>query len=256
MNLKTTTQIAIETGCWDQDHNLFLCGVDGLQHINDTLHFAIKNNDINNTNHTFKNVFGFDCKFFYTIEQMNNGEVVRYERGLGNLYEHNDKVYLKRNPMIGGKNSRDLYYDKTVCTQFQCDDCSHIVVTSSYPPTYIECLTDKNSIITSIESFIPHSFIVEENSIVGRLDGDVESISFKNKAFIDLISDALCKYTKQLVLKTSKLDVKKISTPVLQINPSTSPPAKDGCIYYDEVEKSLKFYDGSKWRTLVFKDDE
>lgn len=255
MNLKTVTQTAIETGCIDQDDNLYLCGVEGLQQVNEFLSLAVKNNNINQNN-TFKNVFGFDCKFFYIIEQMQNGEVIRYERGLGNLYENNDKIFLKRNPMVAGKNSRELCFDKTICTKFQCDNCSQLVVCSSYPPSYIECLVDKNSIITSIESFIPHSFVVEENSLVGRLDGDVKSISLKDKSFIDLVSDALCKYTKQLSLKTSKLDAKKISAPILQINPSAPPPAKEGCIYYDESEKALKFYDGTKWRTLIFKDDE
>ena len=254
MNLKTTTQLAIEIGCIDQDNNLYLCGTEGLSQVSDPLALAIKNNDLNH-NHTFKNVFGFDCKFFYVIEQMKDGDTIRYERGLGNLYQHNDKIYLKRSPMVAGKNHKEISFDRTICTRFQCEDCSHLVVHSTYPQSYIECLADKNSIITSIESFIPHSFVVEENSVVGRLDGNVESISFKNKTFIDLISDALCKYTKQLVLKTSKLDVKKISTPSLQLNPSPSPPAKKGCLYYDENDDSLKYYDGSKWRTLIFKDE-
>ena len=66
------------------------------------------------------------------------------------------------------------------------------------------------------------------------------------------VKDLLCKYTKQIVMKTSKLDVKTAGVKHLIFKGATKPLGKKGEIYYDEEEGTLKFYNGNRWLTFKF----
>ena len=58
---------------------------------------------------------------------------------------------------------------------------------------------------------------VDDKTLLGRFDDDIQSISMS-----DMVSNTLKhiqKYTKQLILKSSRLDVKKIKTNQLTFNP-------------------------------------
>lgn len=256
MNLTTSPTTAIELVSIYSNDELELLGTAGLSLVSQPLEFAIKNNDINES-HTFKNTFKVDDVFFYALEQVKDGTVTNYERGLGQLVFHNDKYLLKRKlPIATGTNASLSSVCHNGCAHFNCQNCEYLIAYTTVPLSYAECLVDKNSLITSVAPFHPHSFVIDNNSIVGRLDGDLCSISLDDKSFLDRLINALSSFTKQITLKTSKLDSKRISTPILQLNPTSNPAAKKGSVIYDENDNNLKYYDGSKWRTLVCKESE
>lgn len=256
MNLKSSTATAIELGHIDSSDNVELLGIEPLKQVNQALYFAVENKDIT-PNNTFKATFGPDCLFFYALEQIKNNTVIKYERGLGYYFEQDNKPFLKRHiPVATGNNSQNSTVCAGSCTKFSCSDCEHLVVYSTVPLSYAECLVHKNSLITSINSFHPHSFVVEENSIVGRLDGDVQSLSLDDKGLIESLVSSICKFTKQIVLKTSKLDVKKLSSNVIHLNKTSKSNAKAGDIIYDEADDNIKFYDGNDWKILMWQKDD
>ena len=81
-------------------------------------------------------------------------------------------------------------------------------------------------------------------------------MSFNSKEFADIVTESLTKYTKQLSLKASKLSVNKLSVKHLQLESSSDLNVKKGTFIYDETTDTVKFYNGSKWRTLQWVDEE
>lgn len=257
MNLKTSISTAIELGKHCSDNTIELLGIEPLKQVNKPLYYAVCNGDIN-CNNTFKSTFGPDVLFFYSIEQTKDNIVTKFERGIGYYFEKDNIQYIKRHiPIAMGNNSQDSTICTGSCAHFDCSDCEHLVVYSTVPTSYAECLIHANSIITSVSPFRPHSFVLENNSVVGRLDGNVQSLSLENKGFIESLISSISKFTKQIVLKASKLDIKKLACYTLHLNKTSKSSSKAGDIIYDEADDNLKYYDGTNWRILSWiKDSE
>lgn len=254
--LKTSLTTAIELVANSASADIELLGCQPLKQVSFPLKCAVENKDIT-CDHSFKNVFGSGVAFFYTLEQVRNEKVIRFERGIGSYYEKDNKSFLKRDlPIAKGSSNQDMVLCHGGCSTFDCSDCDHIVAYSSYPQTYAECLPHKNSIITSIAPFVPASLVVEEDSLLGRLDGDLTSIPLCSQSFLERIIELISSFTKQIILKTSKLDVKKIATNTIQLNPHNKAAPKKGCIIYDNDDDNIKYYDGSNWRTLTWQKDD
>lgn len=253
--LKTSTTVAIELISNSSNTDLELLGCQPLKQVSFPLKCAVENNNIT-CEHSFKQVFGSGVAFFYTLEQIRNEQVIRFERGIGSYYEQDNKSFLKRElPIATGSNNQDIVLCHGGCSTFECSDCDHIIAYSSYPQTYAECLSQKNSIITSIAPFVPSPLVIEPDCLIGRLDGDLTSIPLCSQSFLERIIELICSFTKQIILKTSKLDVKKLSTNMLQLNPHGKSAPKKGCLIYHETDDCLKYFDGSNWRTLMWQQD-
>ncbi|NDB59323.1 hypothetical protein EB001_12870 [bacterium] len=255
MNLKIPQIIAIELASAPHHNSdsLELLGIEPLKQVNNSLKIAVNAGDIT-SNNLFSNIFNSNDTFFYGLEEIKNGVTIKYERGLGSLVFENNRTFLKRNiPISVGTCPSDLKpCSNGSCASFHCSDCESIVVFSSYPANYNECLFAANTLITSSSPFLPSPFVVENNSLVGRLDKDLTSLSFNDSSFIEKLVKSISSYTKQILLKTSKLDIKKLATPHLLLNPSTKNNhlPKKGTIIYDESDDLIKYYDGTVWRSL------
>lgn len=255
MNLKTTTHKAIELARIDHEDNIELLGIYGLCDVNQPLSYAVKNKTITDCN-CFSHVFGNDCRFFYALEQVKNNKVIKYERGIGYLSDKNGKTVIVREiPIATGSDPSNQTPCVGGCTPFRCTDCDYLIAYSTVPQLYVENLLESNSLITSVAPFTPHSFSVSENSLVGRLDGNIQSLSLNENKFVEKLWGALSLFTKQIILKTSKLDIKKLATNILQFVPISKPAAKRGCLIYDKTDDQLKYYDGEKWRLLLWEED-
>ena len=106
---------------------------------------------------------------------------------------------------------------------------------------------------TSTEPYIPLMVYVDDNSLLGRFDDDIQSISMSD--LNDNTLKHIQKYTKQLILKSSRLDVKKIKTNQLTLDPHKKPDAKRGTLFYNDDVDALQYFDGEKWRTILCQDD-
>lgn len=252
MRLKTSQTIALERGRPDYTSNdIELLGTEALLCVDEFKHLNVSSKD-----NSFLSVFGLDVKFFYSLELKSNEAFV--ERGLGYVEQHDGKFFLKRSrPFYIIDNGVTLSAKRLrpiVCSDEEC-----LLVSSYTPTTFIETLTDSNSIITSISPHIPTSVVVGKNSVLGRREENVESIPLTDLLDEGQVSqfalNAIKQYTKNLILNSPKVNVKRISTNDLQLNPQKSAPQRKGVLYYDEKDDLLKYYDGQKWRMLVWTED-
>jgi hypothetical protein len=219
---------------------------------------SISNGDISSTKNSFLSVYGTDCKFFYSVE-IKSDSIGFIERGLGYVEQHDGKFFLKRNrPFYYIENGNAISLTKP--RPIAADDSLQVIAASYAPTTYIELLTDANALITSTSPHLPTSVVVDNHSLLGRLDGEIESLKISdivNEGRISEIAlNAIKQHTKNLILKSSKVDVKRLTTNDLQLHPQKSAPERKGVLYYDESENCLKYYDGEKWRTLTWTEDK
>jgi hypothetical protein len=243
----------------ENSNDLLLCGIDGIENANYDYSVAYHYGTIS-SNNSVSNVFGLgeNNKFFYILMCFRNNEIIRYESGNGYAYEKNGKQYFHRYlPMYEGKNPEHQQLVKKNQEKFICINDAVNVLVSSFPPDYSLNFYDKNCILASLDKSIPHAIQVLENSFLARVDvNDISSVSFDSKVFSDIVAEALTKYTKQLSLKTSKFSINKLSVKQLQLEPFIDSNVKKGTFIYDETTDTVKFYNGEKWRTLQWVDEE
>lgn len=223
-----------------------------LAHCCSSLNDCVKSKEISSEN-SFESVFGYDVNFYYIIEQIENETVINYERGIGCIYKKDNHTYLNRKLSFAtGKNAGELYPNRTnVPFPFKCyNDHSNIVLYSSLPPTYLECLAAENSVLCSSSPCLPNVVSLDNDSFLGRFDSTITSVSFSDSRLVDKIAALICKFTKQLKLKTSKLSLNRVETNMIDLVPSSDVKAKIGTLYYDEESDSLKLYTKNGWRTI------
>lgn len=190
MKIKTSNVVAVERGRPVSDNSdIELIGSESLHGCDDSLTLAVQNKLITNKSHCFCKVFGFDCKFYYSISISE-----RYEVGIGYLEKNKKKIFLKRPlPLFYSDNGVDVIPSYNVPRIYASSESEYIIVSSYTPRTYLELLPDPNSIIVSIDSFVPSSLHVDKNSVVARLGGNITSLSltdlFKTEEFKEAVKD-------------------------------------------------------------------
>lgn len=241
----------------NQNPDLELIGVLSLKDHSSTLKQAIEAKVLTE-DCSFKNIFGYNTNFYYVIESISNNTVTFFERGVGYVYEQDGKTYLKRSfPFVSGKNPaesqpcRDGIPHPFLC----CGNGCNTMVYSSIPQSYLECFVVDHAILTSSEQYIPNPVQLNNDSVLARLDGEIESVSLDDNRLIDKIANLVSKFTKQLKLKTSKLSLKRLETEMVDLTPCYNPKAKKGSMYYDELDNTVKVFTGTAWKTFAFSKD-
>lgn len=258
MKLRTSKTPAIEKAKGVPfSPDIELLGTEALSELPE-FKIAVSNGDVSSTTNSFLSVYGTDCKFFYSVE-VKSDSIGFIERGLGYVEQHDGKFFLKRNrPFYYIENGNALPLTKP--RPIAADDSVMVIASSYAPTTYMELLTDANALITSTSPHLPTSVVVDNHSLLGRLDGDLESLKISdivNEGQIsELALNAIKQHTKNLILKSSKVDVKRLTTNDLQLHPQKSAPERRGVIYYDDEQDVLKYHDGEGWRTLMCTEDK
>lgn len=256
-NIQTSPITAIEALTNSSDNqDLELIGNCSLSNISKGLANAVKAGLIND-DHTFLKVFGPNVNFFYIIECICKEKVQSYERGIGYIYQQDNKTFLKRVlPIVNGKNPSEVIPSYSCgILPFSCcsNDCT--ILYSTLPHTFIESLPLDNCVLANHTAFIPQPIQIQENSILGRLDNNLASISLDNENFIEKIIGHISKFAKQIKLKTSKLSLKRVESEIIDMIPTSNIKAKKGSIYYDESDDTIKVYNGQSWKTIAFLKD-
>lgn len=239
MKLKNTNRLAIELAVPLQNNQLSLHG-------NSTLSGIIEGVHVGSTNieNTFLHIYNIDTQFFYAASILRKDRCKFTEIGIGHIELDGGSPILHRDKHLYHQRGEDTYlahkFDKLECV---VEDS--IIVTSYSPKTIHELLYTDNCLITSIDAHTPSVTHMPENSLLLRLTKDIEAVSTDVA-----VKELLCKYTKQLVLKSPRLDVKTVSTQHIIINTS-KPLGKKGEVYYDEQDNRLKFYNGREWKVIV-----
>lgn len=239
----------------ENPEDVLLGGIYELADINDIYKKDIDSNDLTDKN-TFESFIGCDenIKFHYTLCSYDNTDIKRYESGIGYCFKKDNNVYLKRfKPTSCGRNfSHNISCSNKHSYSFVGKTVAYI----SAPPNISDLMFCNNNIITSKCNNIPISIHIDNNSIIGRINSDITCLSLKSKEFINVIVESICEYSKQLCFKTSKLNANKLAVKQIQLESDSGNNAKAGTLIYDEKTDSVKFYNGHKWRTFKWEEEE
>ena len=253
MKLKTSPIQILERGIpTENSYDIFLSGTEQVCDYFPELRYQ-KDSPCSSKN-SFLVAFGLDSKFYYRLEKYNKRQLVDLEIGIGHLVqEAPDLILLKRyQPLLYKHGSEPIGPVIRPVDVFRYRDPDDYIIAQSYHAQSLpELLVDPHSIVASCPDNPLNIVNIDENSLVGRLDGNVTSISISdicNKA-----SDLILGYTKQLILLCSQLDVKKLKTKILQLTPSKQAQTKKGSIIYNEEHDTIQYFDGSRWRTLLWR---
>ena len=106
---------------------------------------------------------------------------------------------------------------------------------------------------------------LEPNTFLGRfVDKDIRAVPIDELLQIIPYADIveyIEKQEDQLKLNTRRLDLTNdnatVSAPILRVTPDTysdtnRPTPQQGMIIYNQDSQTLEYYDGEKWRSLVF----
>jgi hypothetical protein len=238
--------------------DLVLCGIENLENACIEYSSSVYYKNITEDN-SIANVVGLgeNNRFFYVLESYENNVIVKYEHGLGYAYQEGNNKYFKRSVQIysgTSKDNRGLCHVQT--SSFFCDPNRVTVLRSTLPEQYFLCFIEDNSVLISAAPFLPTSLHLDNNSLLGRLDGDLVSIPIDSAEFVEKISNAFSQYTKQLSLKASKLTVNKLSARQIQLDSSNKSGAKKGTLIYDEDTDTIQFFNGNTWRRLQWVEEE
>lgn len=260
MKLKTSQTYAIEGAIQlDGSFDLKLLGSEYISQIDKSHEVAIQNNTISSSKNSFFSVYGLDCKFFYNAQQFRSSKVFRYEVGLGYLENHDGSFVLKRSqPLFFSEYDQEISQVSGNPRPLVCGPNEFLIVTTYLPRTYLEILTDANCIITSVAPHTPSIVHIDDNSLIGRFGEHIDSHSIEQIFDMPVVSSAvlntITNHTKQLLLKSSKLTAKNLSTDYVALKPlSSRPPEKDGILFFDKEHNTLCYYADNCWRELTWK---
>ena len=239
MKMKTTNRLAIELASCLGNNKLSLLGNTDITGTIEGVHVGATNIE-----NTFLYIYDVNTQFFYAASILCEGKCTFTEVGIGHIELDGANPILHRDKFIYHQQGEDSF-PATSFYKLECKPNESVLVASYTPRTIHELLYTDNCIVTSSTPHTPSATHIEKNSLLLRLDGNLESVSLN-----DAVNEIVCKYTKQLALKTSRLDVKTLSTKHLIVGTS-KPLGKKGEVYYDEQDNCLKFYNGTEWKDIT-----
>jgi hypothetical protein len=252
MKLKTTTKQAFEqVKPTDTCVEFVLKGTESARDLFPLLRQEPK--EYTSEKYGFENIFGTDCHFYYRLEKYTTNNLISdTEIGIGCIEKSGDLTLFKRVQSIVYKHrDQEFVPVRLPVDAFRENNPQDYIVLFSHIPTSLsELLILPHSIVVSTENNPINTVTLEQNSILGRLEGDAKSLSISDLS--EKTVELLLSYTKQIVLGCSQLDVKKIKTSCLQLKPSNKTGAKEGSIVYNDKTKCIEYYTGSEWRTLTW----
>ena len=215
------------------------------------------------------NRIGIAQNFFYDIQQhdtknYSEHRVILSERGIGEIYKEGDNYFLKRERPI-------TFYDGTYTSPsrpsvFCFFNPAHPTgtVESYIPENYSHTLFSPYSVLCSIEAHTPSPVELEENTLLGRKDGRIQSIDKDELRSIltdNHVIAAMSEATTPLNVKTPTLNLRRknslVSTHVLHVKPvygdSDKPPKPQrGSLIFNDTHGYFEGYDGNEWRPLLW----
>lgn len=202
-----------------------------------------------------------DTNFFYRILKFTkNDEILFSEKGIGELTKSDGRTILTREHVFKSWDTdRKVEFETRNPTPQDLSIDGWFVVTTYMPTHYSQLFTTEHSVLCSIDSQTPSIVPLEEATLLGRLDGRIQSIDSDELLFIlgDNIKRGIENATGNLHLQVKEIDLKAhnniIMTDQIQLKPKKQRPRRFsvGSLYYNEKYKTYEFHDGEKWRKLV-----
>lgn len=213
----------------------------------------------------FEKVIGLGYYFYYQIEDWHNKHTVITERGLGYLEKRDGKTFLIRHKPTLYKDSNGQQSPLPEGMYADLGVGAYMIVYTIPPPTYVEALIMPHSLIASTSEGSPTPIELEPNTLLGRLDNVVQAIDSDELMRIvgDKIVDPLINSQKQLDLKARHLRLTRknssLASPIVRLLPQEvddKMPRQRGSIIFNSQTNRLQCYDGEKWKTIAWEEEE
>lgn len=255
--IKTSQNSIAELGLANSiNYNIELLGTEKLAEISNVAKSGIENNLIDLKTSKFADNYTEDESFFYIVQKWSISKSLPLfsEVGVGKLISKGLELHRIRPLYTINDQGRSMPISNGP-TEFLTDDEDTFLLVKNYIPTNLgELLIQNHSVIASGPvDYMPMAVGVETNSILGRLDGNMQSI--KLDSVKEMALDYIQSHTKQLILKSSQINAKKIKVKNILLEAHDSPDAKRGTFYYNNTVDALQFFDGKIWRTIQWRDD-
>lgn len=251
--IKIVTEQAIELGeVNNTDSNIKLLGTKALGLKNQFIQSAIDEKQLNTDVSLLSTYFSPDDEFMYSVEVASNStsRITFVEIGIGYLTK--DSLSLVRSNPLYSRNVNGsitpIVNGPTEFIEFQDD--FHLIVKNYYPNNLAELFVQDHSVLASRDTeYFPVPVHIPTDSVLGRRSDQICPISFDSLRE-DTIS-TIQSYTKQLILKSSQINVRKLKTKQIVLEPHDKPDEKAGTLYYSKDNDNLMFFDGNQWRKII-----
>lgn len=208
------------------------------------------------------NKIGTNQNFFYYITQFDGTDTVS-ERGIGEIYTRGENHYLKRERAISYKHGSHESLSRPGSFFYFATDAL-VNVTTYIPSSYVDSMFSPFSVLCSIEENTPSPVELQDQTLLGRLDGRIQSIDKNELREIltdPLIVTALADTATPLNVKTGSLNLyttnSTVSAHVLQVKPAYTESVKPkhpqrGSLIFNDEANCFEGYDGKRWRALIW----
>lgn len=198
---------------------------------------------------------------FYSLVGTKNERTFDFtELGIGEIYKKNKNYYFKReycfefienNETRRPRNGKILSLDK-----FK----SHkLFLTESPPSHFILALASDYSVLCSTNKFVPCPVELQNKTLLGRLDGQIQSIdkSELRKILTDgEIINAVSQNKKTFDFNTRNINMvenkARMSTPYLHLKYNEDVRPQRGYLRFNYEDNCFEGYDGKRWRALMW----
>lgn len=253
--LKTTNVTIVEKCHIGKDKELVLEGCESLgQEYKKSRGFdPCFSCDCNN----FSSTFDTEDKFFYSLAHYRGEESLYTEIGIATILS--DNTLLRNTIYYGISKRKGLLPNPSAYYPEDLQEGDYLEVSNYRNNNILDFFIDPHLIVTSDSHCCPTPLYIDQNSVLGRYEGNIQSISFSSLLSTNLL-DLLTSFTKSINLKAHKLYCKMFncSSIVLSKSKSNRKPPK-GTIIWDDKDDLLKFYNGKVWnviQTNPYKDEQ
>ena len=267
---KPTAFMSIQCGEVCQDDSILLTCPSNLVKLGGSSRYLIETGQVCLKHSCLCDSVGEDTLFFYQITISNPNikaqidEIVIIEQGVGKIYSEGSSTFLNRViPITFTTEHGSDFVEVGKIPHLPSDEGQVIVVQKIAPPNYLHALYTENSIITSSEAFTTNTVEIQPDSVIGRLDGRIQSI---NGAEITGILDSkvlrsiITAHKGQLTMSANNLRMNgknaSITSPIHTFIPQSSRPSvlRSGSVVYNEKSGNLEFFTGKKWFKLTMEE--
>jgi len=169
---------------------------------------------------------GVNFPYELSILDTRENKTIFVEKGIGEIYRKGRGYYIRRetafyfqiNEENPTANKNNIPYDISLNAGEVC------FIKTDRPEDYRHLLHEDNSVIVAVDSFFPGSVQIQPDSLLGRTDGDIQSISIQN------LWNILTNFTPS----SEKL------------------PDKAGSLRYNTIDECFEGFDGKRWRAIMW----
>jgi hypothetical protein len=248
--IKTTVRMSIEECEIGPDNTLALIGCDKLcdkykKYNGFNPNFTCDCNDFGST-------FSNGDTLLYLLKHVREGSAIYQESGIATFLGDS----LKRSKILFAIQGESVpLFSPRFYTPQNITDSDFFEVSSRPLLSFNELFIQPHSISYSNSDCCPSLLSVDEDSLIGRTNGEIASIPISHISSQDQTISHISTFTKSILMKAYKLYVRILNCSIIVFSPhSSKSKAVQGSLVWDSNTNQLKFHDKVGWRVLKLGD--